>query len=254
MSVGVHERGIPQAPVVAMRDKWDETWVAIEKLGDWAQLQSTLIASPDRRLCTIYGRFARRLHDAGIAQYDFNPTNILVRGRELMLIDFELMKLHEREVPRAERMKSIGKMNRVPSISRTNRLRFLLGYLDADAVERKNWKAAARELLAIHAEKVDHDLDRAERRCLDENRDYGAFEAGDWRGHYVKKRDDRTWGLTLDEAKALALSEAYRFEAAADAIAAWQQANRKAKEGGPAPVAVLVKRSSADGKIAFPKS
>jgi tRNA A-37 threonylcarbamoyl transferase component Bud32 len=255
MSYGVFQRGIPQAPVVAMRDGGDETWVAIEKLSDWSQLQSTLLAMSDRRrLCTKYGRFARRLHDAGIWQYDFNPTNILVRGQDLMLIDFELMKLHEQAVPRAERMASLGKMNRVPSLSRTDRLRFLLGYLDADAAERKTWKPVARELLELYQAKIDDDLDRSERRCLDENRDYGAFESGEWRGHYLKKRDGRASGLTLDEAKGLPASESFRFEAAADAVAEWQKANRRAKEGGPTPVAVLVRKSSPDGKIAFPKA
>ncbi|HLY75226.1 MAG TPA: glycosyltransferase, partial [Planctomycetota bacterium] len=70
MSLGVHERGIPQAPVVAMREDGAETWVAIQKLADWAQLQATLLGQSDRRkLSTAYGRFARRLHDAGIWQY-----------------------------------------------------------------------------------------------------------------------------------------------------------------------------------------
>jgi len=257
MSQGVHLRGIPQAPVVAMREDGAETWVAIEKLTDWAQLQSTLLAMGDRRrLSTAYGRFARRLHDAGIWQYDFNPTNILVQDGRFLLIDFELMKLYDRQVPRAERMTSLGKMNRVPSLSRTDRLRFLLGYLDADAAERKAWKATARELLGIHAAKVGDDLARSERRCLDENRDYGAFESGEWRGHYLKKRSERSGGLTLDEARALPNGgeAAYRIEPAADAIGEWQKANRKAREGGPTPVAVLVKRSSPEGKIAFPKA
>jgi GT2 family glycosyltransferase/tRNA A-37 threonylcarbamoyl transferase component Bud32 len=256
-SLGVHERGIPQAPVVAMREDGHETWVAIEKLSDWAQLQSTLLSMSDRRrLCTAYGRFARRLHDAGVWQYDFNPTNILVREGRFLLIDFELMKLYDRAVPEAVRMKSIGKMNRVPGLSRTDRLRFLLGYLDADAGERKDWKAAARTLLRIYAEKVEDDVDRAERRCLDENRDFGAFEVGDWRGHYLKKREGQAAGLTLDEVRALAAGaeEPYRIEAAGDAIEAWQKANRKAKEGGPAPLAVLVRRKSSEGKVAFPKA
>ncbi|HLY73010.1 MAG TPA: hypothetical protein VKU80_02735, partial [Planctomycetota bacterium] len=165
-------------------------------------------------------------------------------------------KLYEREVPRSERMRSLGKMNRVPTLSRTDRLRFLLGYLDADAGERQAWKTSARELLAIHAAKVDDDLERSERRCLDENRDYGAFESGEWRGHFLKKRSDRAGGLSLEEARALANGgeAAYRMEPAADAIGEWKRANRKAKEGGPVPVAVLVKRSSSEGKIAFPKA
>ncbi|HLY12375.1 MAG TPA: glycosyltransferase [Planctomycetota bacterium] len=256
-SLGVHDRGIPQAPVVAMREDGSETWVAIEKLGDWAQLQATLLSSSDRRaLCTGYGRFARRLHDAGIWQYDFNPTNILVRDGRFLLIDFELMKLYDRAVPEGLRVKSLGKLNRVPSVSKTDRLRFLLGYLDTDQTERREWKSAARAILGHYAAQMDHDLERVERRCLDENRDFGAFESGEWRGHYLKKREGRPGGLTLDEARTLANGgeAAYRVEPASNAIAEWQKANQKAKEGGTTPVAVLVRRTSGEGKIAFPKA
>jgi len=257
MSAGVFQRGIPQAPVVAMRESWGETWVAIEKLGDWAQLQATILAAADRRkLCTLYGRFARRLHAAGVWQYDFNPTNILVKDGRFLLIDFELMKLHAREVPRSLRMQSLGKMNRVPSISRTDRLRFLKGYLDAVAEERRNWKPIARELLGLFKAQIEHDNERSERRCMDENRDFGAFEAGEWRGYYLKKRPDRSGGLSLEEVRALAegAPDGYRLEPAADAISEWQKANRKAKEeGAPAPLAVVLKRSARDGRIAFPR-
>lgn len=256
MSLGVHHRGIPQAPVAAMREGGGEDWVAIEKLADWSQLQESLLGMADRRrLCRSYGRFARRLHESGIWQYDFNPTNILVKDGKFLLIDFERMRLHDAAVPAAERMQSLAKMNRIPSISRTDRLRFLKGYLEAVASELKDWKQAAKDILGRHSEQVDHDVDRSERRCLDENRDFGSFEIGDWRGHYRKRRSEREGGLTLDEVRSLVETApaSYRYEAAADAIAEWQKANRKASEGGPAPVAVIVKRSSSDGKIAFPK-
>ncbi|MBV8879337.1 MAG: glycosyltransferase [Planctomycetaceae bacterium] len=256
MSREVHRLGIPQAPIVAIRETGDETWVAVEKLEGWAQLQETILAAVDRRrLCRDYGRFARRLHESGIWQYDFNPTNILVKDGEFRLIDFERMKIYPRAVPVSERLQSLAKMNRVPAVSRTDRLRFLKGYLDSVKVEREDWKTTAREIVRLHGMQTDHDLDRSERRCLDENRDYGAFESGEWRGHYLKKRAERPGGLTLEEAKALTngAEAGYRWEPAANAIEGWQTANRKAKEGGPSPVAVLVKRASSEGKIAFPK-
>jgi GT2 family glycosyltransferase/tRNA A-37 threonylcarbamoyl transferase component Bud32 len=255
-SLEVRRLGILQAPIVAMRESGDETWVAVEKLDDWAQLQATLLAASDRRrLCFDYGRFARRLHELGIWQYDFNPTNVLTRGGEFMLIDFERMKIYPAAVPTGARLKSLAKVNRIPSISRTDRLRFLKGYLSAVQAEVKAWKPTAREILRLFAAQVDHDVDRSERRCLDENRDFGAFDLGEWRGHYRKKRGGA--GVTIDEVRTLAegTPEAYRFEAAGDAIAEWQKANRRAKEdGGPTPVAVIVKRSSSEGKIAFPKA
>ncbi len=255
MSLGVFQRGIPHAPVAAMRESWDETWVAIEKLGDWAQLQATILAASDRRkLCALYGRFARRLHEAGVWQYDFNPTNVLYKDGRCLLIDFELMKLYPRAVPESLRLKSLGKMNRVPTVSKSDRLRFLLGYLEADAVERKRWKNVARQVLALYTAQMARDNERSERRCMDENRDFGAFAAGEWRGHYLKKRADRPGGLAIEEVRVLAEggSEGYRLEPASDAIAEWQKANRKAKEeGAPLPVAVVLKGHAREGKIAF---
>lgn len=254
LSLEVQRLGIPQAPAIAMREGGDETWVAIEKLDDWAQLQATLFAAADRRrLCVDYGRFCRRLHEAGIWQYDFNPTNVLVKDGEFKLIDFERMKVYPAAVPLGARLQSLAKMNRVSSISRTDRLRFLKGYLGAVKSEVEAWPSTAREILRRFATQVDHDVDRSERRCLDENRDFGAFDLGEWRGHYRKKRGGP--GVTLDEVRTLAEGspESYRFEPAGDAIVEWQKANRRAKEGGPTPVAVIVKRSSSEGKIAFPK-
>jgi GT2 family glycosyltransferase/tRNA A-37 threonylcarbamoyl transferase component Bud32 len=257
MSDGVYHRGIRQAPVVAMREGGGADWVAIEKLEGWSQLQETLLALPDRRrLCSAYGRFARRVHDAGIWQYDFNPTNVLVKGGEFRLIDFERMKLYPAAVPLGERLYLLGKMNRIPDISRADRLRFLKGYLVSVAEELRDWKEFARKILGLHGIQIAVDLGRSEQRCLLENRDFGAFEAGEWRGHYRKKRSEREGGLTLDEVRALAegTPDGVRFEAAADAIAEWQRANRKASEGGPAPLAVLLKRPSSEGKIAFPRA
>jgi hypothetical protein len=172
-----------------------------------------------------------------------------VKDGDFVLIDFERMKIYPRAVPVGERMQSLAKMNRIPTLSRTDRLRFLKGYVDSVKAEREDWQPIAREILRRFAAQVEHDLDRSERRCLTENRDYGAFEAGDWRGHFAKKT------LTLEQAKALAngAEGAYRWEPAADAIEAWQKANRKAKEGGAAPVAVLLKRGGSDGKIAWIK-
>jgi GT2 family glycosyltransferase/tRNA A-37 threonylcarbamoyl transferase component Bud32 len=257
MSRGVHLRGIPQAPVIAMREGGGLDWVAIEKLEGWSQLQATLLASPDRRrLCASYGRFARRLHNAGIWQYDFNPTNILVKDGEFLLIDFERMKLYEKAVPAESRLQSLAKMNRIPSLSKTDRVRFLKAYLGASSLELQHWKEAARDILRKYMAQVGRDIDRSERRCLDENRDFGAFEVGEWLGHYRKKRSDREGGLTLEEVRILAEKspDLYRFEPAADAIAEWQKANRKASEGGPTPLAVILKRSSTEGKIAFPRA
>src|SRR5207248_609373 len=122
-------------------------------------------------------------------------------------------------------------------ISRTDRLRFLRGYLGSVVVEGSMWKEAAKDILRRHAAQVVHDVDRSERRCLDENRDFGSFEVGDWRGHYRKKRSDRGGGLTLDAARDVAARPpaACSFDKGGGAIAEWRDATRTAGAGGLAP-------------------
>ncbi len=259
LSQAVHLRGIPAAPVVAMREGGGESWIAIEKLEGWSQLQATLFASPIRKtLCAAYGRFARRIHDAGLWQYDFNPTNILVKDVEFRLIDFERMKAYAGRVPPEARWRSLAKMNRIPQLSRTDRLRFLKGYLEASADELRRRKEIAREILGKYAAQIEHDLDRSERRCMDENRDFGAFETGEWRGHYRKRRAEPQAppGLAIDQVRAIAEGKdgTMRLEPAPDAIAAWQEANRKAKEGGALPLAVILRRGRREGNVVYSKT
>src|ERR1043166_5736232 len=104
-------------------------------------------AARRRRLCFDYGKFARRLHDAGVWQYDFNPSNVLVRDREMLLIDFERVKMRPRALPAEERYYLLAKMNRLTDLSRTDRRRFLKGYLAAHVLESRQPKLAATEIL-----------------------------------------------------------------------------------------------------------
>jgi hypothetical protein len=64
-----------------------------------------------------FGRFARRVYDAGIDQDDFNPTNVFLRDSgggapEFLLVDFERVTLRP-SVPTARRLWTIAKMGRV---------------------------------------------------------------------------------------------------------------------------------------------
>lgn len=137
MSLRLVEAGIPTVPLIALGDRPEEGLVVMEKLEGWTDLQKILL-DPDRLPAEIrdrircYGRFARRLHDAGIWQQDFNPTNILASTtageHELKLIDFERMKW-KRSLSTGERYRSLAKMNRIPRLSRTDRMRFLRAYL-----------------------------------------------------------------------------------------------------------------------------
>lgn len=252
-------RGIPCVPVAAARDRGAEPWVAFEKLEGWTQLQETLLSEATlpaerRRLCRAYGRFARRLHDAGITQYDFNPTNVLVRDGRFRLIDFEHLKAWGGRVPERVRWKALAKMNRIPRLSRTDRLRFLRGYLDAEAPDRARRREVVRAILRRAGRQAERDRARAERRCVRENRDFGAFRLGPVRGYYRKRRGAGP-GLGPEELRALAegtAGGAYRFEETADPLGEWRRANRRAREGdGPVPAAVLVRDGESRGTLVF---
>ncbi len=257
-SIELERRGIPAVRVVAMRDSGDPRWVACEKLEGWAQLQETLLseATPPavrRRLCVEYGRFARLLQDRGVWQYDFNPSNVLLRDPELLLIDFERVKLKGRALPEPERLYLLGKMNRLPRLSRTDRLRFLRGYVGAHREETKRWKAIVAEILRRGGEQEELDSDRAEDRCVAENRDYGAFAIGERVGHYLKARPERAVaGVSPEELQGLVEGKgAYRAVESEQAIEEWRRANRGAREGGAVPLAVVVRKGARQGRVVY---
>jgi tRNA A-37 threonylcarbamoyl transferase component Bud32 len=86
-----------------------------------------------RALLASFGALARRLHDAGIDQDDFSPNNFLVLDDGgFCLIDFE--RCHVRTPLGDRRWVLLAKLHRHSlGVSRTDRLRFLRGYLGADA-------------------------------------------------------------------------------------------------------------------------
>lgn len=252
-------RGIPVVPLAAVKDQGGEHWVATEKLSDWAELQQVLLSDETdarrrRTLLFQYGKFARRLQDAGVWQYDFNPTNILVREEEFRLIDFEWIRMKRGPLGRSARMVLVAKMNRIPKLSRPDRLRFLKGYVASDPREQGRIKEIARELLRLAAEKIARDDDREERRCLEDNRDFGLFEFGEVRGHYRKARGSEP-GLSIEEMKTIAESggEGFPSTEEADAVGAWRRANREARQGGPRPLGVLVRGNGPAGTLVFPR-
>jgi tRNA A-37 threonylcarbamoyl transferase component Bud32 len=258
VSLELQRRGLPAVPLVAMRETGDLRWVACEKLEGWEQLQGVLLsdataASRRRDLCRRYGLFARRLHDAGVWQYDFNPSNILVRNREMLLIDFERARVRNRALPESERLYFVAKMNRLPKLSRTDRLRFLHGYVAAHATEAAQLGRIVADLGRRGLDQRETDLDRVEDRCTAENRDFGAFDLGEASGHYLKVRPERpAEGVTLEEVRtAMGTGSPFRIQEVEDALEGWRGANRKVSEGGPVPLAVIQKKGERNGRIVF---
>ena len=261
MCVGVLERGIPTAPIVGVGERNPGSCVVFEKLLDWENLQGVLLSGSTpgrrrRRLLRGYGRFARRVQDQGVWQYDFNPSNVLVKDESFKLIDFERMKLRPGALPAAERLHLLAKMNRLEGLSKADRLRFLKGYVAAHAEEAGVLGVIAREIIRLGGIQKGVDAGHAGERCLQENRDFGPFEAGEVGGFYRKPRAGfPEVGVEHDAIVAVARAAAgdgrYRLEAADDAIKAWREANRRAGDGGAAPLAVFRRKGERRGSMVY---
>jgi tRNA A-37 threonylcarbamoyl transferase component Bud32 len=255
VSLELQRRGIPAVRVVAMKESGDPRWVACEKLEGWDQLQAVLLsdqtpAAVRRRLCFHYGTFARRLQDAGVWQYDFNPSNVLVRDGEMTLIDFERVEVRSRALEEGDRLYLLAKMNRIQRLSRTDRLRFLLGYVAAHAEERARLGSVVAEIARRAKLQEAADSERVEERCVSENRDFAPFEIGDATGHYLRVRPERpVAGVTLEELRAII--DGPGGQPAEDALEEWKRANRRTREGAAPPLAVILKKGERKGRIIF---
>ncbi len=250
---------IPRVPVAGTGEAPDGSWVAVEFLPGWSQLQQVLLSEETdpgmrRRLLHAYGKFARMLHDAGVWQYDFNPTNVLVKDMDLKLIDFEKVKLYAGAVPESERLYLLAKMNRISGPSRADRLRFLKGYVQSCRKDVERFKAIAAGIRRFGDAQELHDNARAGQRCVKENRDFAPFVIGKVRGFYRKCRPGGpVKGLEPDELESLAetTNTNYRLEPADDPLGEWKRANIRARQGGAVPLAVLIKKGDFGGLIVY---
>ncbi|HEX7900030.1 MAG TPA: glycosyltransferase [Planctomycetota bacterium] len=248
--------GLPCAPVVANGEREAGSCAVVERIDGARQLQEILL-SPEtprrlrRKLLVEYGRFARRVQDAGLWQYDFNPTNVILDGCRMLVVDFERAKFHGRPLPEAARLKLVAKMQRIPTLGKTDRLRFLKGYLDADAGDRARKAEIVATLLRLAAEKSAEDVEKAGDRCFEENRDFAPFAHDAWEGWHRKPREGREDpGIALDALPgALGGGAGWRIEEAGDVEAAWAEANR---QGGPGrPLAAARSKGAKSGRLIF---
>ncbi len=257
VSVAAVRAGIPCAPVVAVGERDFGSAVVVERIDGARDLQDVLLdpATPlrlRRLLLVRYGRFARRLQDAGLWQYDFNPTNVLLDGSRMLFIDFERAKFAGRPLPEAARLPLIAKMNRIAGLSKTDRLRFLRGYFDAHADDRARKGELVARLRRLAAEKAAGDVEKAGERCFEENRDFGVLAVDGWEGWYRKARAEREDpGIASgDLARALGSDGPWRAEEVADVEAAWAEAQRRGGEGRP--LAAARRAGAKGGRLIFP--
>ncbi len=242
------ELGLPTLPFAAAGDGPRESYVLIEVAADRERLDELYArrrgTSRGRDLAAEYGRWARRFHDAGVDQYDFNPSNVLAKsegGPDLRFIDFE--RVRYRALGEEARLRALAKIDRMVEASRTDRWRFLSAYFGGGDL-----KARARRLAERTAAQRRRDAARRREACVEENRNYGSFSRGGVSGHYRKRSD--AGGVEAGDLDSLAGSGGpWRRVPAAKAVAAWREAN--GSPGGERPVAVVVRSRSGAGELVY---
>jgi tRNA A-37 threonylcarbamoyl transferase component Bud32 len=246
--LGALGRGVPTLPFVAVGERKSESCVIVEKLADRVRLDILLASSPRRRaLIGEYGRWARRVHDSGVSQYDFNPTNVLARpggDPDLRLIDFEKVTVG-RPPAEAARLRSLAKIDRMIPASRADRLRFLKAYFGREAEDRAGLRARIERVTRFGREQVAKDARRRRDGCVRESRNFARF------------RMHRAWGWyrrgAVDDSAIAEVADGtgrWRRVPAARAIDAWRAANGSI--GEEPPVAVVVERGGSRGHLVYP--
>lgn len=147
-------RGVPVLLPDAVQSFRTRGWLAFRRLVGAERLQVILETTwrfAERRAILLeYARFCRKVHDAGVYQYDFNPTNVLrTPDGRLFQIDFERASLRK-HIPWRIRLEQLAGLNRFPGASGSERLFFLRSYLGSG-----NWKPIARKILALYRTKAE---------------------------------------------------------------------------------------------------
>jgi len=247
--VGALERGVPTLPFVAIGERRGESCVVIAKEHDRIRLDHLLASSPRRReLIAEYGRWARRVHDAGVDQSDFNPTNVLAKPGahpDLRLIDFEKVRVG-RPLSETARLRSLAKIVRMIPASRADRLRFFRAYDSGAAGDRAGHKLRAARLMQFARAQREVDARRRRDACVREGRNFAKLDEKDAWGWY--RRDLVDTGAL---AALVAGGGAWRRVAEARALDAWRAANGAVE--GELPAAVVIERGNAGGELIYLK-
>ncbi len=178
VAAAIAERGFPAAVPIAFGERWQglrlrDSFSVVAELPA-RDLRSVLLdraltGARRQRALERFGELQRRLHDAGIDQDDTSPNNFLIDADgAFTLIDFE--RCHVGRALGARRWRLLAKLQRHRlGVSRTDRLRFLRGYLGpgADAAARRDaWILIRTELRGVRR----HDARRAARAAFKEGR------------------------------------------------------------------------------------
>jgi tRNA A-37 threonylcarbamoyl transferase component Bud32 len=245
--VAAMERGVPTLPFVAVGERAGQSCVVIAKESDRVRLDQLLAASTRRReLIEEYGRWARRVHDAGVDQSDFNPTNVLARPGahlDLRLIDFEKVRVGA-ALSEPARLRSLAKIARMIPASRADRLRFLKAYTGVR--DRASLKRLAGRLMDFVRAQKSIDARRRGEACVREGRNFAKFRnRGTW-GWY---RRDLVDAGALDAI--VSGGGSWRRVSEERALEAWRRENGAVD--GSRPAAVVVVEGSSWGHLVYPQ-
>lgn len=240
--------GLPTLPFAAAGHGAGGSHVVIESRADrvrldelYARHRGTLRG---RRLAAEYGRWARRFHEAGVDQYDFNPSNVLARREghpDLCFIDFE--RVRYRRMSEEARLRALAKIARMVPASRADRWRFFFIYWKGEDLRRR-W----RRTEALTAAQVRRDAARLRASCVRENRNFGRFEIDGVRGRYRKRVG--AGGVSLEELEsAVRGAGGWRRVPEAKAEKAWREAHGVA--AGERPVVVVFRGSGGAGELIY---
>lgn len=233
--VAAADRGVPVLEPMAAHLTVRGGVLVFEDLREFRRLDQVLADTrPRRDLIRAYARFCRLVHDAGVWQDDFNPTNVLYHAGRFVLIDFERAKV-KRALSPSERYKMLAGMNRITGFTRSERLLFLRTYLGAG-----EWKGPAREILRRTIGRLEARRRKLAKKCTSDNRNFGVHR-GETVTVYFRKGVLRRSEV-----------EAGRFDGlvevpAADALEAWREAFRN----GRMPVACVIPNRSKAGKLLY---
>lgn len=233
--VAAAERGVPVLEPMAVRLTMHGGILVFEDLREFRRLDQVLAQTRDRRdLIRAYARFCRQVHDAGVWQDDFNPTNVLYHAGRFVLVDFERAKV-KRSISWTERFEMLAGMNRMPGFTRSERLLFLRTYLGDG-----RWKGPAREILRRTVERLEARWRKLAKKCTRDNRNFGVHQ-GETVTVYFRK------GVLRRSEVAAGRFEGLREVPVADALKAWREAFRN----GQSPVACVIPKGSRSGKILY---
>ncbi len=155
-----------------------------------------------RKVLNEYGRLARRIHDQGIFQDDFDPNNILYQPKpdgtfQLYFIDLEKTRLVE-TIDAKQRIHILAKLNRMGQrLGATDQMRFLAAYLGPQTGrrERKQWaRCIKREEKRVRLT----DRRRAWRKSTSVGKKIGFIRHDGYQGYYRKRHHSRECYTSAD--------------------------------------------------------